>query len=159
MCGGAGCGDICFSFFFGGGVVGGSEEEDHGRTGKRGAPAAPSVPVPRPVARGLADRRPVRMLACGLRTARAESAAHPHAARASYHLLYKVHISPFVFWVLVDSAALMCWEYFYNQGCCDGSNRCNCYLVCAETTVAPAVDSKLSHSKRKRKNTLRRMRD
>lgn len=39
----------------------GREEEDHGRTGKGGAPAAPSVPVPRPVARGLADRRQVRM--------------------------------------------------------------------------------------------------
>lgn len=36
-------------------------EEHHGRTGKGGAPAAPSVPVPRPVARGLADRRQVRM--------------------------------------------------------------------------------------------------
>lgn len=37
------------------------EEEDHGRTGEGGAPSAPSVPVPRPVARGLADRRQVRM--------------------------------------------------------------------------------------------------
>lgn len=39
----------------------GSIEEDHGRTGEGGAPVAPSVPVPRPVARGLADRRQVRM--------------------------------------------------------------------------------------------------
>lgn len=36
-------------------------EEDHGRTREGGAPAAPSVPVPRPVARGLADWRQVRM--------------------------------------------------------------------------------------------------
>lgn len=35
-------------------------KEDHGRTGEGGAPAAPSVPVPRPVARGLADWRQVR---------------------------------------------------------------------------------------------------
>ena len=41
---------------------GSEEEEDHGWTGEGGAPAAPSVPVPRPVARGLADRRQVGML-------------------------------------------------------------------------------------------------
>lgn len=39
----------------------GFEEGDHGRTGEGGAPAAPSVPVPRPVARGLAERRQVWM--------------------------------------------------------------------------------------------------
>lgn len=39
----------------------GSEEDDHGRTGEGGAPVAPSVPVPRPVARGMANRRQVRM--------------------------------------------------------------------------------------------------
>lgn len=39
----------------------GSEEESHGRTGEGGAPSAPSVPVPRPVARGLANRRQVRV--------------------------------------------------------------------------------------------------
>lgn len=39
----------------------GSKLEDHGRTGEGSAPAPPSVPVPRPVARGLASRRQVRM--------------------------------------------------------------------------------------------------
>lgn len=34
---------------------------DHGGNGEGRAPAATSVPVPRPVARGLADRRQVRM--------------------------------------------------------------------------------------------------
>lgn len=37
------------------------KEEDDGRTGEGCASPAPAVPVPRPVARGLADRRQVRM--------------------------------------------------------------------------------------------------
>lgn len=73
-----------------------SEEDDHGRIGEGGAPAAPSVPVPRPVARGLADGRQVGMLN-RLRTAhwihcatvRHESIIAPHL-QSTYSLCSRI---------------------------------------------------------------------
>lgn len=113
----------------------GSEKEDNGRTGEGGAPAATSVPVPRPVARRLADRRQVRMQLLASFTHGAPNPLRICVPREHHTTCLK---STRLFFVCILSLCSRCMnvlDYFTTQlqlcyyGGCNRFSRC---LVCAE---------------------------
>lgn len=93
------------------------EEEDHGRTGEGGAPPAPSVPVPRPVARGLADRRQVRVQLIASFTHGALSllriCAHITFSKKKYSFVLLMHFLTVMSFIQVCE----CVGIFYSQLC------------------------------------------
>lgn len=126
-----------------------SEEEDHGRNGEGRAPAATSVPVPRPVARGLADRRQVRMQLFASFT---RGALNPLRICVPGELITltkrysSVSLKHFSHSGLAHLGPLMCWDMLLPaellHGCCNRFTR----LVCAQRRLLMLLNVSSRHS-------------